>query len=367
MSDKTFLAQFVAARGLPAEPIATALLTHILASSEPARKSLEELAAAIHPTGAFAGMEFTEQAVIEGGEGRPDVIGSLANGVAMLIEAKFDAGLTAAQSSEGYLGGLADGGLLLFLVPEDRIELVWRELLVGPGGVSALEVPPPRQTGTRSPRWLRRELADDRMLAVTSWQELLSRLERATQGSPVASDMDQLTGLVRARVATEWTPVSGDDLSQNIGRRLTRLRDAAASAANVVGGGKSASGNNDFGPARWVLDDAGSRLYWAGLRLPTWAEFGISPLWAVFFSNNPVRRKAAKDALAPLNDAGGPGVFDVDKRTVGVPLVVPVGKDIDFVRNDLIAQMARIRSLLSAKGAKSDGDEGAAGPTQSGP
>lgn len=346
----TFLTRLVGSRRLQPEPVATALLTHILRGSAEARSVLREVAFEVHPTGDYDELDYSEQGSLDGGEGRPDIVGASGSGVPLLIEAKFDAGLTAAQSNSGYLGGLGDGGLLLFLVPRDRMGPIWPKLLAGPAGVPAADVDPAPDATTLTAAWLRHELADGRCVAVIAWEWLLTRMEPALVGTPMASDMAQLSGLVAAHVAAEWVPASSDDLTPRTGRQLHRLRDATVDAAARVSVGKVANGTNDWGPARWVTTSTGGKLFWAGVRIPTWGRLGVSPLWAVVVHRNPVLRKAAKDALQPLASVGGPGVYELDAITLGVPLLVPQGVELGEVRTNLEAQLTLIRDLLLAQG-----------------
>lgn len=355
-TNSTFLARLVGSRRLQPEPVATALLTHLLQRSPEVRTVIRDLAAEIHPGGEFEGLEFSEQAILEGGEGRPDIVGATSTQVSLLIEAKFDAGLTPAQSSTGYLGGLGSGGLLLFLVPRDRVAPIWPKLLAGPVGAAPTDIPPALDATTFDTPWLKAELPDGRCVGVVGWEVLLSRLQPTLAGSASSSDMDQLADLVAANVAAEWVPASANDLAPRTGRQLHRLRDAVRAAASDVSLGKVANGTNDWGPARWVTTVDGKKIFWAGVRIPTWGRLGISPLWAVVVYRNPIQRKSAKDALAPLTLMGGPGVYELDAVTLGVPLLVPLGTELDEVTASLRTQLTNIRDLLLAEGTTSDDD-----------
>lgn len=356
LTESTFLARLVGARRLQPEPVATALLTHLLQRSHEARNVMRDLAGEVHPSGTFDALDYSEQAHLEGGEGRPDIVGATKTQVSLLVEAKFDAGLTSVQSTTGYLKGLGHKGLLMFLVPRDRVAPIWPKLLAGPIGMARDDISPAPDATTLTVPWLKAELPDGRCVGVTSWETLLSRLTPAVAGTEAASDMAQLAGLVQAHVAVEWVPATSDDLSPRTGRQLHRLRDAVREAATAVSLGKVANGTNDWGPARWVTNVDGRKMFWAGVRIPTWGRLGISPLWAVVIHRHPTRRKAAKDALAPLTAAGGPGVYELDAVTIGVPLLVPLGAELGEVKASLKTQLAKVRDLLVAEGTTSDED-----------
>lgn len=240
------------------EPVATALLAHILSTSEQARSVMCELASSIHPDGTFADLDFSDQAAVNDGEGRPDIVGSTAKGFALVLEAKFDAGLTRAQSTGGYLDGLVENGLLLFVVPRDRLLFIWPEILAGPARLPRGDINPPEDAQQPTNPWVSHRLQGGRVIAVTSWEELLGRLLSEPLESTAVADMAQLTDLVQSQVASEWVPVAAGDLTPRTGRQLTRLRDVVRQSATEASGGKSANGTNDFGAARWILDDNGN-------------------------------------------------------------------------------------------------------------
>lgn len=356
MNTSTFLTKLVGTRRLQPEPVATLLLTHLLQQSPQARNAVEILASELHPEGQFEGLDFSAEASLAGGDGRPDIVGATAAGVPLLIEAKLDAGLTAAQSGSGYLGGLSGNGLLLFLVPEDRIATIWPKILQGPAAVPQAEVPTSAVLLASGARRHATSLPDGRRIGVVSWQELLERLSPILAATDHISDLQQLNGLISSRVSTSWVPVLSDDLDARSGRQLHGLRDVLLTAASAVSGGRVKNGTNDWGPARWITTDAGERLFWAGIRIPAWGSHGLSPLWAVVVNHDPVARATAKKALSGLNTEGGPGVFELDLVTLGVPLVVPPGAELDEVKTSLVRQLTVLKDLLSTEGVASEDD-----------
>jgi len=271
----------------------------------------------VHPAGDFAELAFTEQGVDARGEGRPDIIGYDTSGWRFLIEAKFDAGLTEAQSGTGYLGWLEEGkaGILMFLVPQDRLANLWRQVLAGPCGLPLDEIPPVNALDADATLLLH-SIGDGRVVAAISWERLLGRLHSAVDSEPVlegASDLIQLDGLVRQRIHAGWIPQTHEDLPPRVGRQLDGLKRAARTAAERVTLGKVRNGSNDWGPARWVTNAAGGKVFWVGIRLPTWGRLGLSPVWAVVFERHLPELAAYRKALAPLDQQGGPGVYQLDK------------------------------------------------------
>lgn len=261
------------------------------------------------------------------------------------MEAKFDAALTGPQAGTSYLEWLSDDkpSLLIYLVPKNRMASIWPRLLEGPGGLAS--VPPPNLADEDQP-WLVHGLSRGHALAVVSWESLLARLEAALVGQQERSDLTQLASLVRAHLRTGWVPLAYGDLSDRSGRQLASLRHCVIEAALRVSTSKTRSGSSDAGPGRWLAVD-GKAVLWAGLRLGTWGRRGQSPLWAMVWSKDPVKVRALREALAPL-DSSGPGVVALDGRTWGVPLLVPVGAEQGETTDALATQLEAILDLLKA-------------------
>jgi hypothetical protein len=101
------LAGLVASRGLPPEPVATKALLHLLERSSAARQALSDLASRLCP-GLPSELQWAEQVHHASDTARPDLVGSDEIGARVILEAKFDAELTAAQRSTVYLDRLVD-------------------------------------------------------------------------------------------------------------------------------------------------------------------------------------------------------------------------------------------------------------------
>ncbi|MET9276187.1 hypothetical protein, partial [Kribbella sp. NPDC003557] len=100
------LAQVVATRQLQPEPVATDALVHLLGYSRGARAALGNLLSELCPGASIGPLTYTGQMVAEADPGRPDIVGEDASSIRIVIEAKFDAELTAAQLGQSYLDRL---------------------------------------------------------------------------------------------------------------------------------------------------------------------------------------------------------------------------------------------------------------------
>jgi hypothetical protein len=349
MSSSQLLAHLVQSKGLPPEPVATDALAHILDTSEAARVVLQGIAHALCPEGVFDDLVFSGQAVATDNEGRPDLVGADASGPKLLIEAKFDAALTAPQIGTGYLDWLPEEqeGVLVYLVPANRMPALWPQLLHGPCQMD--DVPPP-DLAHADAVWLRQPLAGGRVVAAMSWENLVSRLHAALDGggeATAAADLAQLDGLVQAQTRTGWIPLATGDLPDRVGPQLVGLRDAAVSVSLLMSKKKVTNATQDIGPGRWITTSSG-RAYRVGLHFAAWASLGMTPLWATVWSDDPVRLHAIGEGLSDLRQTGGPGLYRVDQRTWGVPIVIDQGTELGAVGDQIAAVCSKVSDLLNA-------------------
>ncbi len=339
------LAQVVASRGLQPEPVATDALTHLLGASPVAGTALATWAGALVGE-SFGDLSYSTQVSSKEFDGRPDLLGSDTHGVRLVAEAKFDAMLTKIQSGTAYLERLPKDqpGVLLFIVPEDRLLTMWpklMEIVVD----EPVQSPSPTQVSSGV---LSHALSDKRLLAGISWDGLLDMLQHAIEVAgdiPAKADLEQLRGLVRWRTRTGWVPLTPGDLPDTAGRQLRVLRDCALQAAKTVSVQKVRNGTGDWGPGRYAKTSSGRWMY-VGVSLPRWDRHGISPLWVSVKTRSEASYAAVTAALAPLRLPHGPGRYSLGARDWGVPLAVLPGAERDDVTASLVEQLKRFASLL---------------------
>lgn len=348
MSSSNLLAHLVASRGLQPEPVATEALAHLLSQSPAASEVLRGIAGSLSPEGSFANLVFTGQAVQANKEGRPDIVGADSTGNRLVIEAKFDASLTGPQADTRYLEWLPEHqeGVLIYLVPANRMPALWPQLLKGPCELP--DVPPPDLAHVDAP-WISHPLGDGRVVAAMSWEALLGRLHAAVDGADEAasSDLLQLHGLVIAQTRIGWIPLAPGDLPDRSGSQLLGLRDAAYAAAREVTSKRLTNATDDNGFGRWVSTDSG-RSFRVGIHLTAWGRLGISPVWVTVYSNDPVRLQALRDGLRDLDQVGGPGVYRVDSVNWGIPVRASLGSESGAAAEQIADQLRRVRDLLNA-------------------
>lgn len=188
------------------EDLATRGLSHVLASSTPARAAFNAL------LGFPEGTRWEAQHVLpdEDATGRPDLAGYASGQVRGFVEAKFDAGLTEAQPLE-YLHALPDGGRLVALVPQSRSKYLTEELLrrCTDHGYSVGSEGPEHVVSSRDRSW---------RLVVVTWDDVVGHLRRATNrpdARDAHDDLAQLQDLVDNIQGRLWTPTAPDQLSSS--------------------------------------------------------------------------------------------------------------------------------------------------------
>lgn len=188
------------------EPIATQALCYLAQSHEPIRASLAALAGhGGHAPEVLDRVRFRAEPVSAFADGRPDIEGAAGNSTLVIIEGKFDAGLTAHQPVS-YLKRLAVGGTLVFVCPGWRVAGLLYEVTQRAQEAGFVPVGGP-ETNENGIHW--QQLADGNKLAAVGWADLLDWLagRLPTDESAARCDVGQIRGLA-ARFEMElmeWT------------------------------------------------------------------------------------------------------------------------------------------------------------------
>lgn len=194
---------------MAARAAATSTLVYILARYTVASDALARLASELCPGIPDHGLEWRGQVSSNGDEGIPDAEGRDHLGTRVVLEAKFDAVLTPVQLGTAYLERLRahTPGLLLYVAPSDRIPAIWPKLLAGPAQATGQ----PADSGPPARPFLRHTRDDGRVVAITTWDVVLERIEGAARDlsdGDLLCDIRQLAGLVRWQTRTQWLPIA---------------------------------------------------------------------------------------------------------------------------------------------------------------
>jgi len=322
------------------EDLATLALAHVLRASTPARESMNRL------LGVDPHADWSPQHVLADDElaGRPDLAATLGSVTVAFIEAKFAAGLTAAQPAS-YLEALPDDGHLALLVPASRTGYISRELLRRAEAAGArLEPSPHRSWSVHLPD------RPTRRLSVLTWEDVIARLLQATEGVEARSahqDLRQIQHLVEDIEATLFVPFSSEQLtspeipraSVQVLELLKLLRDSLLEAGWEPSGKYTSSIDGWTG---YTMRHPDRRLAWSVHQSwSAWLAQAATPLWLTLSWEH---RLEHADVLRPW--LTGPAVraynFTTWTRTpIAVPLYIPADADRAEVVAALLEQVER--------------------------
>jgi hypothetical protein len=325
-----------------AENLATEALAYILAQHPAAGDALIVLARGYEPA-LPERLIFRTQ--VRGEDGAiPDLTGGDATGEPLMVEVKFWARLTDNQPVT-YLRRLPAGpGLLLFVAPEARRELLWSEL-IRLSKVAGLALGPDRPGETvRS--------VEEHTLALTSWRQLLVALRAALElagDHDGLSDLRQLEGLTELQDREAFLPIEPGEFTSSTGQRLAQLGplitdtvDAAVQAGFAdVTGLRTGTGWGQWYGRYFLLSGWVCFLH---VNFVRWGTQRATPLWLRISGgegNSDVLR-----ALAPLRQEDPPRLIESD-GLLQVPIFLAVGVERDEVRADLDKQLRQIHELLA--------------------
>ena len=287
----TSLLAFVADRFVPQrENLATEALAHILDASDTARsaaiQTFRRLGAKLPDALIFRTQAYGPDQVI------PDLVGEDGKGIQhVIIEAKFWAGLTQAQPVQ-YLQRIQEQGTgtLAFIVPSQRTELLWNELLrrCSSAGIKVADT----SLAGSSSRFANIRAAGS--LCLVSWnsftESIRSELERAGE-QLAASDLAQLRGLCEREDAKAFLPLTSEELTGATAQRLIQFCDLvdnltehlAEKQVADIKGLKSVGGDGWYGRSMringfgcflqfnaWNWRDRATTPLWLDIRGPQW-------------------------------------------------------------------------------------------------
>ena len=283
----------------------------------------------------------------------PDLIGQDAMGAERLfIENKFWAGLTQNQPA-GYLDRLPGegGAILVFVVPSQRLPIVWSELASSAMSREKALPDPERLAGDL----LFVRLTSSKALAATTWNAVLDSLEataRASGDASAAADIAQLRSLCEVMDSEAFLPVVVEELTNlEVPRRLIGLADLIPDLTEqaVALGIADRTGLREtprrYSSGRFLkIGPAGA---WLGVDHEKWSRYGTTPLWMVF-NNTPFGR--APFVLRALKAWAPPRLVQENGRAL-IPLTVLPNVTREKVLDDLLEQLNRLHAALQSAAA----------------
>ena len=337
------LAHVVLGGALQNEPAATQALAYIL-------KSSPDIARAFVGMLRDAGIEFEPrriEAELEHEESQPDLTIHDSEGRArVFVENKFWAGLTDAQPVS-YLSHLPEDppSALIFIVPEQRVSAVWRELRdrCSEAGLEWADA-----AGNRAH-------IGSKIILATSWGRVLERLLDAARSGghdDLGRDILQLRGLTNRMDAEAFLPLRGDEVTdQEMARRMVNYCDLIPTIVDELKRAEIADTDGlrpaylpySIGHFLRTYGRFTSKLYFD---LQAWQTTGITPLWWWFDEKE--RNAQPNVNIEKLFGSNSEILASSIRYKGGVkfPIRLKTGVERDKVIEDAVAQMTRIADLV---------------------
>lgn len=331
------------------EDVATESVAYVLSRSGAARMLIHALASewAQAPLRDIA--SFRSQ-VGAADSSRPDIEGQDVDGVPVVIfENKFWAGLTEAQPI-AYLRRLgAQGGVLCFVAPTERLRLLWPEVTQR----AAADFPELQVVQDEAHLKLAR-VGGGRVLAMTSWAFLLGQISRALEAhgdAVLVADVRQLMGLAARMESTGFVPFTVADLTAPTARYVVQF-------CNVVDAAIASILPEAWASKKGLKASAGSGWYGHYIKLRghpslltfdarVWAEYGGSPIWLRLYSPKwkypeapepIVASRVGHDAFVAFRDGPLHGLW--------LPMPVQEGSERDGVVDHMVRHLRLIVEML---------------------
>ncbi|MCY4674462.1 MAG: hypothetical protein OXD43_11980 [Bacteroidetes bacterium] len=321
-----------------AEPVATQALAYILSASAEVAIAFVEF---VSKTGVAP---FTPGAITaeeQHGDDFPDLtIRDTAGKVRILIENKFWAGLTDSQPVS-YLEALPHdtSSAVVFVVPKRRVYSLWGELEEKCQD-STVELG--RKETESDITWAR---TGNRTLAITSWDQVLERLEHVATQDSIGQDINQLRGLTERMNTDEFLPLREDEVTDvRVARRLINYSQLIEeivdrTIADGIATKKGLKPAHGYTTAGRYLRLYGKFGLWLGVDLKAWRDWGITPIWLKQYPRSPfagVPGTTSHQNMSLFDEA------QARKDLLYIPVRLKAGVGRDRVIDDAVRQMHSI-------------------------
>ncbi len=348
MSTTRLLSHLIERFGPSAENLATESLCFILRNSLIASNAFIDF---LHPTGVDVPRPLYYEPQQSGIEGSiPDM--TCVNGnnrKRVIVENKFWAGLTDNQPL-AYISELpaAVPAVLLFIVLKSRLQSTWAALLDCCNKTGSITITNPRMCSGIQVA----DLNQNHKLAITSWQTILTVLERAVNSAgqvAVLGDLEQLKGLCDRMDTEGFLPLRQSELTDM--ELPTRLLDFVGLVDDIVREAdrqqycdrkKQALGGSShyYG----IVVRMGDFHPWFGCQWFKWKTYEITPTWLQFFDEE---KPQAREKLCSWMMTSPPQCFE-DSDGLWVPVRLRHGVERDIIIADCVRQFGEVHRVLLA-------------------
>jgi hypothetical protein len=184
------------------------------------------------------------------------------------------------------------------------------------------------------------DLANKTTLVLCSWRDALNAVEAGVQAGGgmrgLLEDIRQVKSLCERYSREGFVPLRGDELGQDVGKRVNQLTHLVRDLRNHLGGGWGGSANMATSRKRYTfkttLHGFGAVI---GIKYVWWARRGQSPIWLRIKARDDDRCAEVVRRLKPTYDA-----FD-DKPSYPTDVLLPLPLKLGVERDDVLDDLAR--------------------------
>ena len=330
------------------EDIASLGIARILNKSLKARKTFSFLLSQISGDD-FSELKYIGQKVNKDKE-RPDIVGIDEDGKEkVIIETKFWSSLTENQPNK-YLKDLTNNGILMFIVPSLRKRIIFTELIRK--AENEFEI---KTDSEKDDLIFVKE--GNKYILIKTWEEVFNLLKQALieeNNTELISDVDQLIGFYEVVETESFKPVSDEDISPKIARKIVSYYDLTEKIVNELkkrGGSFNTknllSRSKRYGHQRYFRkDDFGFAVC---VEFELWAKQFDSPFWLYIqkiegkdWVDLDIKDKKKLESYAIINR-----LKYIEKDSgVYISLITPLNKTEDETINDFVEQIINIVEVL---------------------
>jgi hypothetical protein len=268
----------------------------------------------------------------------------------LILEAKFWAGLTEAQPLE-YIRRLSsdNGSTLSFIVPDARIESLWRELF----GRILGEHPAAQIIESAGSTIKALKIDSARYVSITSWSSLTDAVLEVLDRNgdlELAGDVRQLAGLCAAMDDDAFLPLQGHETGPEVPRRIRQLYGLVE---RVVQHAQTEGLANTTGMQAAADSDGWGRYFqfgdsnvWLGVKFSLWASEADTPIWFRFQDSALGRFREVSKGYSGWELEQRPRLIYDERNIPSFPIYLEYGMERDQLVEAIVGQIKSICAPL---------------------
>lgn len=279
--------------------------------------------------------------------GRTDISGvnNLGKEV-LIIEAKFWASLTENQPIS-YLKRLEENSILVFICPNLRKKSIFTEL--------KRKLVDENLSFSENKELLTFVTENNKQILIQSWNEILEPIKnllKENQDERLVSDIDQIIGFCKVIDKNSFIPLTENDLSPEIGRRINSYYSVIDEVLNELSKNekyrqdKLTEGKPRYGYGFVKYRKYGDLTFAFGLNYTNWNEFADTPFWIKVTEQDFEQSIEFKNKIYRIAPQLKNQIFETNLGGIYYPIYPTLFEDKEKVVKDMTEQIIEICEKL---------------------